>query len=187
MRKLIFLLMMIGILSLSVVSTLAQEDNDPNTNPDANACLAGGSMEGKCNNDADGDGVVTDEEIDWQWTCGWYLIRFEHGLLPGIPEDCAILISYYPDPFCIFNEIFYSGVPNEFGNVIFFDGGNCWEGESYGGNQWVVIIAADLIGDAMDICTGLVGEPNGGIHIYSYPGENEDLWLCFDIGGGGGV
>lgn len=42
--------------------------NDPDDNDRANACYEGGSMEGKC-----------DEEIEW--SAGWYLIRYEYGLL----------------------------------------------------------------------------------------------------------
>jgi len=51
--------------------------NDPSVNENANACFIGGSMEGKCNSDSNGDGIVTQEEIDWAWTCGWYVIRLD--------------------------------------------------------------------------------------------------------------
>lgn len=42
--------------------------NDPTVNERANACYEGGSMEGKCSS-----------TIEWQ--AGWYLIRYEYGLL----------------------------------------------------------------------------------------------------------
>jgi hypothetical protein len=42
--------------------------NDPNDNDRANACYEDGSMAGKC-------------LTDWDWEAGWYLIRFEYGLL----------------------------------------------------------------------------------------------------------
>ena len=45
------------------------EENDPRTNPDANACFVGGSMVGKCG------------DSDLFWNAGWYLIRFERGLI----------------------------------------------------------------------------------------------------------
>lgn len=86
------------LVSVSMVA-VAQDDsgfvNDPAVNEDANACLAGGSMEGKCNSDANGDGVVTPEEIEWQWTCGWHLIRLEAGIIAtgSFPSDCASLIE----------------------------------------------------------------------------------------------
>jgi hypothetical protein len=41
---------------------------DPKTNPDANACFEGGTLEGKC-----------DSQILWE--AGWYLIRFEKELI----------------------------------------------------------------------------------------------------------
>lgn len=83
--------------------------NDPVVNERANACFEGGSQEGRC---------VTDAE----WTCGWYLIRWEAdpgykrpsfcgpvgadgdgGTDPGEePLVCENLLgssALYPDPF----------------------------------------------------------------------------------------
>lgn len=56
--------------------------NDPELNPNANACLEGGSMAGKCNS-------------DWEWTCGWHLIRLENGLISQdeFPGGCFSLIN----------------------------------------------------------------------------------------------
>jgi hypothetical protein len=42
--------------------------NDPSTNDRANDCYDGGTMAGRC-------------ETDLEWQAGWYLIRFEHGLM----------------------------------------------------------------------------------------------------------
>ncbi len=42
--------------------------NDPRVNERANACYDGGTLAGKC-----------DEQAEWD--AGWYLIRFEYGLL----------------------------------------------------------------------------------------------------------
>ncbi len=54
------------------------EENDPNHDPQANACMAGGSLEGQCYSEA-------------HWNAGWYLVRFEHGLLDPaeFPDDYA--------------------------------------------------------------------------------------------------
>jgi hypothetical protein len=56
----------------AIVGIQAQDDegnvNDPNDNGRANACYEGGSMAGQCD---------TPEE----WEAGWYLIRFEYGLI----------------------------------------------------------------------------------------------------------
>ncbi|GAB1421119.1 hypothetical protein MASR2M15_12600 [Anaerolineales bacterium] len=55
--------------------------NDPSTNLDANACFEGGSLAGRCT-------------TDWDWICGWYLIRFEEGLIrpDQVPDYCQSLL-----------------------------------------------------------------------------------------------
>lgn len=73
------LLVALFVVVLSAGMTLAQDTaeplpNDPAVNPDANACFAGGSMEGTC---------VTDSE----WIAGWIKIRNEAGLIAD--EDVA--------------------------------------------------------------------------------------------------
>lgn len=58
------------ILSLGVMA--AQDEplpNDPNVNEAANACLEGGTLAGKCWEDAD------------MWNTGWYLIRYQYGMI----------------------------------------------------------------------------------------------------------
>jgi hypothetical protein len=42
--------------------------NNPNENPNSNACYEDGSMAGKC-------------DTPEKWEAGWYLIRFEYGLI----------------------------------------------------------------------------------------------------------
>lgn len=61
--------------------------NDPTINERANACFEGGSMAGRC-----------DSELDWQ--AGWYLIRFETGLLTreDIPSWVAWVIPSEETP-----------------------------------------------------------------------------------------
>jgi hypothetical protein len=79
-----YVLILIGVL-LGAFILAAQDDqgnpNDPRTNERANACYEDGTMTSKC-----------DEE--WEWVCGWYLIRFEYGLISRevFPSDCAILL-----------------------------------------------------------------------------------------------
>ena len=66
----------LGLLSILVLSlalvVMAQDDrgnvNDPTVNERANACYAGGTLAGKCTS-------------EWDWIAGWYLIRFEYGLI----------------------------------------------------------------------------------------------------------
>lgn len=75
MKRKWFWLMLVAVLLLPLLFAHAQESvddqgnpNDPAVNPRANACYAGASMDGKCH-----------EEIDW--IAGWYLIRFEDGII----------------------------------------------------------------------------------------------------------
>jgi hypothetical protein len=69
----ILLILALLTLAISTMIVYAFEpttlgENDPRTNPDANACFIGGSMVGKC-------------DSDLLWNAGWYLIRFEQGLI----------------------------------------------------------------------------------------------------------
>ncbi|MEO1288622.1 MAG: hypothetical protein AAFV93_12705, partial [Chloroflexota bacterium] len=68
--------------------------NDPTINDDANACFAGGVLEGRCNDDLDGDGIITDVETNWAWNCGWYLIRYNDGMFSrdDVPLTCQIML-----------------------------------------------------------------------------------------------
>jgi hypothetical protein len=82
------LLVMVGVLA-------AQDDqgkvNDPGPNERANACFAGGSLEGKCHTtDADRDGDIDQLDVEFMWWCGWYLIRVEYKHIPpsAAPEGC---------------------------------------------------------------------------------------------------
>lgn len=65
-------LAMVGFAALPVMAQENTDDqgnpNNPAVNDRANACFAGGSMQGQC-----------DDEL--KWTAGWHLIRFEKGLL----------------------------------------------------------------------------------------------------------
>lgn len=79
---LIFLLSAFVLLGISVSLSLTQS-NDPNVNPDANACLPGGVMADTCTADRDvnGDGVVNHRDTNYLWRCGWYKIRVNHEML----------------------------------------------------------------------------------------------------------
>ncbi|MEM9955831.1 MAG: hypothetical protein AAF846_29800 [Chloroflexota bacterium] len=98
MRKFILVVVMLCMTALAVVTSLAQDasptDNDPTINDDANACFAGGVLEGRCNDDLDGDGVITDVETNWAWNCGWYLIRYNNGMYnrDDVPITCQIML-----------------------------------------------------------------------------------------------
>jgi hypothetical protein len=84
-----FLLLIFFLFSTGFV--LAQTDdvdnpNDPRVNETANACFEGGAMEGKC-------------ATEWEWVCGWYMIRLDYGIFSReeIPGSCAILLPPLPE------------------------------------------------------------------------------------------
>ena len=78
-RLLVFLVLLFVFVSVSSLA-FAQEDT--------NACLTGGSREGRCD-------FPTDAEDEWAWTCGYYVGLFDNGEIPAdaIPDWC-----YYPQP-----------------------------------------------------------------------------------------
>lgn len=98
MKKLvaIVLSLMISIVFVSVTAANGLDDqgnpNDPAVNERANACFDGGTLgTERCNTtDADEDGTLTQFDIDWMWRCGWFLIRFEEGMIDRdyVPEGC---------------------------------------------------------------------------------------------------
>lgn len=90
---LVVIAIMLSVLIFGVVFAGGVDDegnpNDPRVNERANACYMGGTLEGKCATEA-------------EWQAGWYLIRYEYGMInrQGIPvwaqwvlqEDPIILI-----------------------------------------------------------------------------------------------
>ncbi len=83
------------MMAVAVWGIQAQDDlgnpNDPSENERANACFAGGSWEGKCHRtDVDFDGDVDEQDVNWMWRCGWYVIRAERGMLHEgqYPPEC---------------------------------------------------------------------------------------------------
>jgi hypothetical protein len=73
-------------------------DNNPATNPDANACYAGGSYENRCLVDIDLDGTIEDWEIDAMWEAGWYRIRLEYGMISPnqVPPQYSFIVPDAP-------------------------------------------------------------------------------------------
>lgn len=55
----VMIMSMMVILLFSMFGSFAQNTNDPNNDPDANACFEGGTMYDTCNSmDADQDGDI---------------------------------------------------------------------------------------------------------------------------------
>ncbi|MGJ3237931.1 MAG: hypothetical protein ACFE0Q_04425 [Anaerolineae bacterium] len=65
----------------------AGNPNNPTTNDRANACFEDGSMAGRC-----------ETELDWQ--AGWYLIRYEYGLITreAFPQWAVWVLPVEPEP-----------------------------------------------------------------------------------------
>lgn len=88
-QKLLQLVILIVFLSLGSMFLYALDDqgivNDPTQNDRANACYEDGSMAGKCTS-------------DWEWVCGWYMIRFDYGILSReeVPSFCGSLLPSLP-------------------------------------------------------------------------------------------
>ncbi len=84
---------------MSVAAASAQEaslPNNPATNPNANACLPGGSWAGRCDNyDADRNGTIDQNDRNYMYRCGWYQIRAERGLISSVPSDCPKVCPGY--------------------------------------------------------------------------------------------
>jgi hypothetical protein len=116
-KRLILLGMFVAIVIL-VLPAFAADDtlpNDPSVNPDANACLTGGVWEGKCG------------DSEYMWAGGWYLIRFNAGLIPrekypdqykwSLPSEKALLAGGFPFPTCTATST--SGVTSTYEVVAF--------------------------------------------------------------------
>ena len=189
--------LVIGMILLLLLVTgavaLAQDEggsNDPATDPNANACYTGGSLEGKCGtSDLDHDGVVEDWEVNLMWTCGWYLIRYEHYGIPrsAVPQDCEFLLPPIPEapapagPVCYnaFNEefILYFGPANKLGNFR-YDSPGCSGVETYTPPNEAVVIASSQSA-AQVICESILG--GGGVANFNTDeGFNtpSNYWHC---------
>lgn len=97
---LVLLLIVVLVMSFAIIKAADSVDdqgnpNDPAVNDRANACYTGGSLEGKC-------------DSDLLWAAGWYLIRFEHGMItrhdfPGLyvwvlPPEIKQQVTGYTTP-----------------------------------------------------------------------------------------
>ena len=164
MKYLSLIALTIAALLLSV-QVLAQDSEDGGLADDANACYEGGSLEGKCGtSDLDLDGVVEDWEIDLMWTCGWYLIRYEHGS-GFMPYNCGFLLPMLElppvapsAPVCYTNGEFsfsYAGTPNQLGNVVYYDSTDC-SGQGFVYQSEGLVDSPDGT-NALTICVSLQG------------------------------
>jgi hypothetical protein len=187
------------ILALVVIgSAFADDDaslaNNPNVNPNANACFAGGTLEGRCNPvDANGDGQFSTEEIQAGWIGGWYLIRFQYGLLSraNFPAEYAYLLPLLPqvDSWlgCYDSNYAYDlliiGAPNTLDNaktIYSSQDGSCTSSNSY----FATLVIASSQSEAEDLCKD-IGFMASNLFVTStsrdYPTLQPNVWECRDF------
>ena len=76
-------------LMVALAANNSETPNDPDVNPNANACYTGGSMAAKCK---------LDEQL---WIAGWYEIRLERGIISRdqVPDPYKwLLIAHKGEP-----------------------------------------------------------------------------------------
>lgn len=154
--KRIVLLILFALLGVVIVTAQNVDDqgnpNDPTINEDANACFGEGSMSGLC-------------DTDWEWTCGWYLIRFEYSMISrdNFPQTCSSLLPEAPadpivpdPPLCITN-----GTSFDIEIILPAFDGNATVGSYAGGTctgtvyfSTTIVVAADVT-DAANQCAAL--------------------------------
>lgn len=85
------------LLSIAIFLVLSVAVMAQNTDQNENECFEGGALFGHCSNtDVDMDGEVSEYDIDWMFTCGFYLTLVDDVLTIGndeIPLDGC----YWPE------------------------------------------------------------------------------------------
>lgn len=78
-----FLLVLLVVIMSTMVVMAGTDDqgapNDPAQNDRANACYEEGTLEGKC-------------DTEWEWQCGWHLIRWEADGSYSVPLECSRIL-----------------------------------------------------------------------------------------------
>jgi hypothetical protein len=108
----LFAIVVLSALAAAADDTITETPNDPAVNVHANACYTGGSMEAKCD-------WPTEEETEWAWTCGWYVIRVEAGMFPvsALPAFCLALFATVDAGACAVDDV-YENDPGQEGFVV---------------------------------------------------------------------
>jgi hypothetical protein len=125
-KKSISFIVVIAVIILGGMSLVAQETPAP-LDPDANACFEGGELFGRCDtSDFNADGIVSQDEKDYAYTYGWYLLRCRVGgffteefcatILPPVPASAEGAADSIPALICIKSGIvsfsYVSGIYN---------------------------------------------------------------------------
>lgn len=122
LKKLILLIYIAFLIGTVVIAQTGLDDqgkpNDPNENERANACYEGGSMEDKC-------------DTDWEWMCGWYIIRLDPQNEASRAEFPPACINLLPPQIIV--EPVSSSAPPVLGGLV----AGCYTSTSF--STWSVI------------------------------------------------
>ncbi len=192
LRRLTFILaVMMCVLVMSAAFAAADTlPNDPKLNPDANACYAGGTLEGRCNGvDSNLDGVVSEDEVKFAWVGGWYLIRFQAGMISraDFPKEYLYLLPQEGPTFPQCHDSVWDGYRdyellapiNTLLNARVRDSedGSCTGGSGYS----LTLVTAPDRRSAETLCINL-----GAMYVDpsfrsdGYPSLPLDTWMCED-------
>jgi hypothetical protein len=207
-RFILGLLLLLGLATavLADVPTTATE-NDPRTNVDANACYIGGSLYGKCGSyDLNYDGKIDVEEIKYMYAAGWFVIRFEKGVIlrSQVPVMYRWLIGpepvppvvyppsapaapsapVVPPPACYDNnvgtlyDVQYTGTPNITTNMLRFDSDNGSCTTPIGPSLDYYIVIANSLTEADTACPYITISSAAGYGFMTMPA---DFYICADF------
>lgn len=171
LRKILALVLVL-LLGISIVGAADGVDdqgnpNDPAVNDNANACFEGGSLEDKC---------VT----EWEWECGWHLIRLEEGLISEslFPSWCNILIQEGPPHTSIGCQVVIGPFHFDFGDsniiappAIAYSDPDCTQ---FAYEFPFFLVYATSIEEANALCQSV--EPGSSAGVSS---SNPFVWGCF--------
>ncbi len=146
-------LLLVGLLVMLVAGMVrASEDTTPKPGtPEDNECNPGGVLYREENQ----DGCPT----DWYWKAGWYLARYNRGLLSraDFPKefDSVLPPETIPALQCWTNQItsiLYVGPPNQVGNMQLFGKSTCSGTPFSSPTEVIFIVFADNVGYATQVC-----------------------------------
>lgn len=175
-RKL-FVFMLIIAACFGEISAFAQADT-----AESNACDAGGVWEGKCD-------WPTEAEREWAWTCGWYVARYEAGIITEVPVWCnyAVLTPFTPSACFVshtgWRDFRLVGPLNTINNAEFYStmDGTC-QVEDLTSPFFIITIAGSPIADEIDIICDAISPDASGYMSHSmatyYSGVPSDWYLC---------
>jgi hypothetical protein len=173
LKKLFFVLVVLSFSALGFAQDDQGNPNEPTINDHANACYEGGSMAGRCT-------------TAWDWEAGWYLIRFEYGMISreDFPAQYAIVLEPLPEQSRGNRPVGCLLVYSDYGIYIDFGSGNfvpvgspaysdpkCKNNDTFGyfSNDYVFTTLG--LSDAVNLC-----EPHG--YTRAFTTSHPNVYFC---------